>query len=84
MSNESTETRFVAGDFISENAVRGVFSRRRRPPTTTTTDTTNGLPANPPTASRDTSLPTDGRRPLRRCSVAELISRAGARPARTA
>jgi hypothetical protein len=83
MSNETTETRFLAGDFISENAVRGVLRRRRRAPTTQP-EAPNGLPANPPTGSERASRPTDGPRPLRRWSVAELIARGGGPPPRTA
>jgi hypothetical protein len=83
MSNETTEARVLAGDFMSESAPRGVFGRRRqRPPRTTKPP--NGLPANPTTAIGDTSPPTDGPGPLRRWSVAELIARAGAAPPRTA
>ncbi len=84
MTNESTETRLLAGDFISENAVRGVFGRRRRRPPTSPTEAPNSVPANTPTAVGDTSLSTYGLRPLRRWSVAELIARAGAAPPRRA
>ena len=78
MTNESTRNRFLTGDFISENAVRRVFSRRRRRTAPTTTEPANGLPANPPTAGERASRPTNGSRALRRWSVAELVARAGA------
>jgi hypothetical protein len=85
MSNEPTRNDFLAGDFISERAVRGVFGRRgRRTPPSTPTEPQNVLPASPPRASRDPSPPTAGPRPLRRWSVAELIARAVATPPRTA
>jgi hypothetical protein len=84
MSTEPTRTRthFLAGDFSSENAVRGVGGRRRRQrtPSTTPTERVNGLPANPPVADEDTSPPAAAPRPLRRWSVAELIARAAAAP----
>ena len=77
MSNESTETSFLAGDFISENAVRGVFGRRRRAARTTPTDAAAGQqPANRPLGDSDTSTHEGRKRPLRRWSVAELIARA--------
>jgi hypothetical protein len=79
MNKELTRTHFVAGDLISENAGRCVFVRRRTPPTTLTKPATT-LPANPPTAGEDTSLPAARQRPLRRWSVAELIARAVATP----
>jgi hypothetical protein len=80
MNKELTRTHFLAGDFISENAVRGDFVRRRRTPSTTPTKPASTLPANPPTAGKDTSPPAGGQRPLRRWSVAELIARALAAP----
>lgn len=83
MTNELTRNNFLTGDFISENAVRGVLGRRRRRAAPTTqTEPPNDLPATPTTASRKTSPPPDGPRALRRWSVAELIARAGAVPPR--
>ena len=80
MSKETTRTDFPAGDFISENAVRGVFGRRRHSSPT--------VPAHTATAARghcraDTSAPTGGARLLRRWSVAELIARAVTPPPST-
>ena len=72
----------VAGLAVSsahaENAVRGVFDRRRRRRAAprTPTEQPNDPTANPPIANQATSSPTDGQRPLRRWSVAELIARA--------
>jgi len=81
MSKESTRTAFPAGDFISENAVRGVFRRRRRrTPPTSATEPVHAAPANPPTAGEDMSPAVGGPPPLRRWSVAELIARAVAAP----
>ena len=84
MNKESTRTQFLAGDFISENAVRGVFGRRRRTPPTTPSEPVTAGPANPPTAGQNASPPAGGLRPLRRWSVAELIARAVAAPRPTA
>jgi hypothetical protein len=80
MNKESTRTQFLAGDFISENAVRGVFGQRRPTPPTTPSEPVTAGPANPPTAGQNGSPPAGGRRPLRRWSVAELIARAVAAP----
>lgn len=83
MTNELTRNNFLTGDFISENAVRGVLGRRRRRVALTTqTEPPNDLPATPTTASRETSPPPDGPRALRRWSVAELIARAATVPPR--
>jgi hypothetical protein len=84
MNKELTRTHSIAGDFISENAVRGVFVRRRRMPPTTPTKPVTTLPANSPAAGDDTPSPTEGQRPLRRWSVAELIARAVVAPPPTA
>ena len=84
MNKELTRTHCLAGDFISENAVRGVSVRRRRRPPTTPTKPASTLPANSPAAGDDTSSPPGGQRPLRRWSVAELIARAVAAPRPTA
>jgi hypothetical protein len=72
-STEPTRTHFVAGDFVSENAVRGGIGRRRR----------RGNPSTPPTESvrrpitgAQTAPPTAESPVLRRWSVAELIARA--------
>jgi hypothetical protein len=80
MNKELTPTHLLAGDFVSENAVRGVFGHRRRTPSTTPTKPPSALPTNPPTAGGDTSPPAVGQRPLRRWSIAELIARAVAAP----
>jgi len=76
MNNEATQTQFPAGDFISENAVRGLFGRWRHTPPTTPTEPATAGPANSPTAAQNASPPAGGPRPLRRWSVAELIARA--------
>jgi hypothetical protein len=77
MSKESIPTAFPAGDFISENAVRGVFGRRRRrTPPTSATEPVHVVPANPPTTGENLPPAVGGRPPLRRWSVAELIARA--------
>jgi hypothetical protein len=81
MNNEPTRTKILAGDFISENAARGVFGRRRRTPPTTPTEPVTAAPANPPTAAQNASPSPGGLAPLRRWSVAELIARAVAAPA---
>jgi hypothetical protein len=83
MSNESTRTKFLAGDFISENAVRGVFGQGRRTLATASTETVTDALANAPIAGQDTSPPPSGARPLRRWTVAELIARAVAAPPAT-
>jgi hypothetical protein len=80
MNKELTRTHFLAEDFISENAVLGVFVRRRRTPPRTPSKPASTRPASPPTAGQDTSPPAGGQRPLRRWSVAELIARAVAAP----
>ena len=80
MSKEPTRTDFPAGDFISENAVRAVFSRRRPTSPTTPAHTDNALSAHSPENSSQWA----GRaRPLRRWSVAELIARAVPAPPST-
>jgi hypothetical protein len=81
MTNESTRTQFLAGDFISENAVRGVFGRRRRrTQPTPLARPVDGQPANGPTVAADTSRRAGAPGPLRRWSVAELLARALATP----
>jgi hypothetical protein len=81
MNNEPTRTtQFLAGDSISENAVRGVFGGRRRTPPTTPTEPVPTGAANPPNAGENKSPAARGLRPLRRWSVAELIARAVAAP----
>jgi hypothetical protein len=77
MTRESTRTHFLAGDFISESAVRGVFGRRqRRRPLTPPSRPVDKLPANSPTAGEDTSPRAAAPAPIRRWSVAELVARA--------
>jgi hypothetical protein len=81
MSTQSKRSTFLAGDFISQDAVRGVLRRRRRAVPATSTDEVNGLPADPPTRADEAA--SDARRttaPLRRWSVAELVARAVAPP----
>jgi hypothetical protein len=82
MSKKSKTTATVAGDFISEDAVRRTLGRRRRSSPASPPDETNGLPADRPTADPEASSPAKRTTPLRRWSVAELIARAAAsRPA---
>ncbi len=84
MNNEPNQANYLAGDFISETAVRGVFAWRRRPTQpTASAEPVHGLTADTPTAVQDSSSPSAGR-PLRRWSVADLIARAGVAPPRTA
>ena len=83
MGNKTTDTRFLAGNFISESAVRTVFGQQRRA-STTEPEAPSGNPANPPIGRDRAPLRTGERRPLRRWSVAELIARAGGPPPRTA
>ena len=84
MNKESIRTQFFAGDFISENAVRGVFGRRRRTPPTIPSEPLAAGPANPLTAGQSATPPTGEPPALRRWSVAELIARAVAAPSPTA
>lgn len=77
MSTGTTRAHHVAGDFVSEDAVRSVFGsrRRQRTPSTTSTESVRRLIAGEDTA------PSTGESPiLRRWSVAELIARAVAAP----
>jgi hypothetical protein len=72
-STETTRAHRVAGDFASENAVRGVIGRRRRQgnPSSTPIESVRRPRAGTQTA------PSTGESPvLRRWSVAELIARA--------
>ena len=80
MSKEPTRTKFPAGDFISENAVRAVFGRRQATQARTPAHTGRQAPAD---SHEDASAATGGPRPLRRWSVAELIARAVAPPPST-
>jgi hypothetical protein len=80
MIKESTRTRFRAGEFISEDAVRGAFGRRPRTRPAHPAEAVGALAANRP-IEREEASPTAGRpAPLRRWSVAELIARAVAAP----
>jgi hypothetical protein len=72
MSNSSTRIRYPAGDFISENAVRGVFGRRRPCIHPTTIQSSSVPAANAPADGDGVSL-APAPRPLRRWSVAELL-----------
>jgi hypothetical protein len=83
MSKEPTRTEFPAGDFISENAVRTAFGRRRPTSPTTPARAMTGVPKHSSAAGEDASASADGRRRLRRWSVAELIARAVAPPPST-
>ncbi len=76
MSKESKRTAFHAGDFISEDAVRGILGRRRRTASPTPTGAADGHAAITTAAAREPSRRTARGAPLRRWSVAELIARA--------
>ncbi len=76
MNSESTGTHPHAGDFITENAVRGALGRWRRTPPATSTDAANGLPADPSPPADEASSTARRTAPLRRWSVYELIARA--------
>jgi hypothetical protein len=73
MTTDTTHSRFVAGDFVSEDAVRGALGRRRRQrnPSTTPTEAIRR-----PMTGEDTPLSAGESPVLRRWSVAELIARA--------
>ena len=83
MSKEPTTTEFLAGDFISENAVRAAFGRRRSTSPATPAHAVNVVPAYSSAGGEDTPGPTGGARRLRRWSVAVLIARAVAPPPST-
>jgi hypothetical protein len=70
------------GDFISEDAVRGVLSRRRRTRQAAPADASDsaGRPVTVATAADGQSPSARRAGPLRRWSVAELMARAAARP----
>ena len=73
MSTESTDRGFVAGEFISETAVRDIFGRRRR------RQPGGDRPARhpyQPGREEDTVPAPTAPQPLRRWSVSELIARA--------
>jgi hypothetical protein len=76
MSKEPTNTRFRAGDFISENAVRGVFGQRRPTSPTIPAHAVSGMPEHSSAPGAETSPPPSEVRRLRRWSVAELLARA--------
>jgi hypothetical protein len=80
MSRQSHRTAFHAGDFISDDAVRGVLGRRRLNPQAIPTDPARGMAADSPTAADAASSPARRTAPLRRWSVAELLARALATP----
>jgi len=71
MNTEPTQTQFLAGHYVSESAVRGVFSPRPRTPPTTPTDPVTTGAADSLTDSLP-SAPPGGLRPRRRWSVADL------------
>jgi hypothetical protein len=78
MNKEPRRSRFLAGDLISEKAVRSVFGRRGGDtPQSAPIEPANGLSAKPKAPNGSTSA---SGRPLRRWSVAELIARAAAAP----
>jgi hypothetical protein len=80
MNKELDNAAVLAGDFISENAVRGELDRRSRTLPTDAADATDGRPTKLPTAADEASPRASRSRPLRRWSVAELIARAVVRP----
>ena len=78
MSEDSKRTTFMAGEFISEDAVRGALGRRRTPGRTN--NSLIGLRRN--TRATDHAASSSRRpAPLRRWSVADLVARAIAPPA---
>jgi hypothetical protein len=78
MSTPTTTRAFPAGDFISQDAVRGVLRRRRRAAVATPIVADDRPAARTPA---DEAPPSERRtRPLRRWSVAELIARGFAQP----
>jgi hypothetical protein len=81
MNPQSTRAGCHAGDFISEDAVRGALGGRRRTPQATPVDADAGVTAAAVTAADGASAAVRQTAPLRRWSVAELIARAVARPA---
>jgi hypothetical protein len=74
----SDQTTFHAGDFISEDAVRGVFGRRRTSLRSPADDA--GRPAEAATDAENVFLQKRPSPRLRRWSVAELVAGAFARP----
>lgn len=76
MSNDSKQAAFVAGEFSSEDAVRGALGRRRTPARTNN----RGARAAKDRASSSVRRTAS----LRRWSVADLIARAIAPPAGSA
>jgi len=85
MNARSNRAGFRAGEFISQDAVRAAHGRRRRNPQAVSADARAQTPATAvttaATATRGASSVASPTRPLRRWSVAELVARAGARPA---
>ncbi len=80
MRKKSKRTTFLAGDFISEDAVRGALGRRRPTTPAIASEGADSGPAGPATADGH-ATPSAGRTvPLRRWSVAELIAGAIAPP----
>ncbi len=80
MNNEGENTTFLAGDFNSENAVRGALQRRPRDLPTRTDDTRRSHPTDRPAGADDAPAPRSRSGRLRRWSVAELIAGAVTRP----
>ncbi len=80
MNKEPENITFLAGDFISETAVRGALQRRPRTLPTRTDDPRRTHPTNRPSRTDDASAGGSRSRRLRRWSVAELIAGAVARP----
>ncbi len=78
MNKELDNTAFLAGDFISENAVRGALERRPRTLPTRVAEA-GDRQSTDLSAVEDASPRTSRARRLRRWSVAELIARAVAR-----
>lgn len=75
MSKQSSRTDFPAGDFISEDAVRGALGRRRRARHAAPA-AAEGTSGHHSGAAASASSYARRMTPLRRWSVAELVARA--------
>jgi len=80
MSNELDNNAFLAGDFISEHAVRGALYRRPRTVPSDAADAGDRRPTELPIGADVAASPANQSPRLRRWSVTELIARAAARP----
>jgi hypothetical protein len=77
MNTQNDTGTYVAGTFITENAVRGALERRRQTVPARAGDAEEvSVPSSAGDASRRDRRP----RRLRRWSVADLLARAAARP----